>query len=177
MLGGKVMNKDFKDFKDTSTYSAPREASNTILDFVKRDLNPDKRVVFTKILSIQAFIGLLTMTFCPQFSLSLTANYDLFHYFHHTFGEVICMIICGSIFMGSAAIFSCAILKGVELKQIRQSKGLHFMALSIFSLSAFFIAGAKIYSLMTIFWLIGAIGSGVIVFEFNNFFRQTFKLG
>ena len=79
--------------------------------------------------------------------------------------------------MGSAAIFACAILKGSELKQIRETRGLYLMALSIISLGVFITAGAEVYSVMTLFWLIGAIGSGVIIFEFNNLVRNSLKLG
>lgn len=171
------MNKDYKDFTNSANSPAPKELSTTVLNYISNDLNPEKKVVFAKLVAIQAFIGLITMTFCPQYALSLTASYDLFHYFHHTFGEFICMVICGSIFMGSAAIFACSILKGAELKQIRETRGLYFMALSIISLGAFIVAGADVYSSITFFWLIGTIGSGFIIFELNGILRKSLKLG
>ena len=171
------MNKYFKEFNKSPTHSAPDHISKNVLKYIDRDLNPDKKIVFSKLLSIQAFIGLITMTFCPQFSLSLTSNYDLFHYFHHTFGNTICMLICGSIFMGSATIFACFLLSTNELRLIRNSKGLFSMSISILCLGVFFLFGAEIYSSLTLVWLIGCIGSGMVLFEINNSVRTTLRLG
>ena len=61
----------------------PEDLSERILSFVQSDLNPSHKIVFTKLLAIQGFIGFLTLLFCPQFNLSLTNNFELFHYFHH----------------------------------------------------------------------------------------------
>ena len=70
-------DKDFLDFINSKGVNPPEELSNKILSFVKADLNPSHQIVFSKILSIQAFIGFLTLVFCPQFDHSLTNNYEL----------------------------------------------------------------------------------------------------
>ena len=112
--------KDFQDFLNSKGVNPPNELSNKILSFVQADLNPSHKVVFFKLLLIQAFIGFLTLAFCPQFNFSLTNSFDLFHYFHHKFGENICMAICGSIFIGSGAVFAAYLLKSAEIRKIKE---------------------------------------------------------
>ena len=165
--------KDFQDFMNTKGANPPEELTNKILSFVKNDLNPSHKIVFSKLLGIQAFIGLLTMTFCPQFSLSLTNRFELFHYFHHQFGENICMAICGSIFIGSGAIFAAYFLKASEVRKIKESTLLYYTCVSIVALTFFFILGSEVYLTLTLSWLFGATLSGSIVFEVNRLIRNS----
>jgi hypothetical protein len=165
-------NKDFLDFMNSKGVNPPDELSNRILSLVHADLNPSHKIVFIKLLGIQAFIGFLTLIFCPQFNLSLTNNYELFHYFHHNFGENICMVICGSIFIGSGAVFAAYLLKSSEIKKIKESRILYYTSVSILALSSFFLLGSKVYLTLALYWLIGAILGGLIIFEFNRVIRK-----
>lgn len=165
--------KDFLDFMNSKGVHPPESLSHKILNFVQADLNPSHRVVFLKLLGIQAFIGFLTLIFCPQFDLSLTNNYELFHYFHYTFGTNICMAVCGSIFVGSGAVFAVYLLKPSEIRKIKEFKLLYYFSISIFALSIFFILGAKIYLTLSLYWLIGATFGGIAFFEFNSFIRKS----
>lgn len=165
-------SKDFLEFMNSKGVSPPEELSDRILNFVKADLNPSHKIVFSKLLGIQAFIGFLTLIFCPQFDLSLTNNHELFHYFHHKYGESTCMAICGLIFIGSGALFSSYILKSSEIRRIKESKFLYYMTVSIIALSVLFIFGAKIYLNLAFFWFIGAILGGVSIFEINRIIRR-----
>ena len=113
------LNNDLNDFKNNNTSGAPPDVKNNILNYIEKELNPSKTSVFLKLITVQFIVGILTMIFCPQYKLSFTHNYDLFHYFHHTFGEQVCMIICGSIFVGSGAIIAAQILNITEIKVIR----------------------------------------------------------
>lgn len=167
------MNKDYNDFIKPSK-KVPDHLNESILSMIYSDLNPSHKVVFAKLTLIQGFIGFITMLFCPQFKFSLTNNYDLFHYFHKNFGHQVCMIICGSIFLGSGAIFASYILKEGEIKKIKNSRFLYYMALSIIAVAVFMIFGAEIYISLLAFWLIGAIGGGVIAFELNRIIRKQF---
>lgn len=165
-------DKDFLDFINSKGVNPPEELSNKILSFVKADLNPSHQIVFSKILSIQAFIGFLTLVFCPQFDHSLTNNYELFHYFHHKFGESICMALCGSIFVGSGALFAAYLLKPVEVRKVKESKFLYYTFISILALSSFFVLGSEIYLNLASYWLLGAIIGGLLIFELNRLIRK-----
>ncbi|PIK13633.1 hypothetical protein [Halobacteriovorax sp. JY17] len=164
---------DYLDFAHSSE-STPRQISHSILNRVERDLNPNKQIVFLKLLSLQLFVGLLTMLFCPQFTLSLTNNHKLFHYFHHTFGEHICMMICGSIFLGTGAIVAAYLLDIEEVRVIRNTRGLYYLAISGLSLGIFLLFGAKLYLDLTLIWVIGASLAGSLVLAFSDFLRRKF---
>ena len=56
--------KDFQDFINSKGVNPPEELNNRILSFVQADLNPAHKVVFSKLLAIQAFI-------CSSHDLSL----------------------------------------------------------------------------------------------------------
>lgn len=164
--------QDFLDFISSKEVSPPERLSNNILRSIKADLNPSHKLVFSKLIGIQAFIGIISLIFCPQFSLSLTNNYELFHYFHHNFGEQVCMIICGSIFMGSGAIFAAYILKAGEIKKIKESKYLYYFSISIIALSTFFVLGTQIYLSLAAFWVLGSTLTGLVFFELNRIIRK-----
>ena len=79
------IKKDLKSFIDNDQKADTSHLDKDILAFVQNDLQPNHAFVFIKLLLIQAFIGILTLAFCPQFKFSLTNNYELFHYFHYKF--------------------------------------------------------------------------------------------
>tara|TARA_R110002072_G_scaffold534_6_gene4082 strand:- start:256267 stop:256788 length:522 start_codon:yes stop_codon:yes gene_type:complete len=164
---------EYKDFLESETHSPSAELSNTILHKVRQDLNPTHTVVFSKLLGTQLFIGVLTLLFCPQFNLSLTNNYDLFHYFHHTFGEKICMAICGFIFIGSGAVFASYLLKSNEITKIKESRFLYYFSITTIALSTFLILGAQTYLYLSLYWFMGASFGGLITFEINRIIRRT----
>lgn len=164
--------KDFLDFVNSKKVSPPNHLSIEVLSLIKADLDPSHKIVFTKLILIQAFIGFITLSFCPQFSLSLTNNHEMFHYFHHTFGEQICMIICGTVFMGSGAIFAAYLLKKEEIKKIKETKFLYYFSISIIFISIFFLLGAQSYLSLIFFWFIGSSLGGLVLFELNRIIRK-----
>ena len=165
-------DKEFLEFMNSKDINLPEELGQKVLNFVKNDLNPSHKIVFGKFLAIQAFIGFLTLLFCPQFSLSLTNNFELFHYFHHTFGERVCMAICGLIFIGSGAIFATYVLKQGEVRKIKESRFLYYFSITSIALSSFIFLGADTYLNLAVFWFLGASFGGLIMFEINRFIRK-----
>lgn len=170
----KKSSQDFGDFLDSNNSSTPEEVNARVLNYVKSDLDPSHRKVFSKLVCIQGFVGFLTLTFCPQFDLSLTSNDRLFHYLHHAFGANICMAICGSIFIGSGAIFASYVLSLNEIRKIKESKLLYYTSLSSLALASFALIGADVYATMSVFWFLGASLIGALFFECNRLLR--FKL-
>jgi hypothetical protein len=164
-------DNDFQDFSKDSPSNPSQEMEQKLLKKVELELNPKHSTIFIKLISIQAFIGLLTLLFCPQFSLSLTNNQEVFHYFHHRYGVAICMAICGSIFVGSGSIFAAYILSFNEVQKIRSTKTLYFLSVSILLISSFFLLGAEIYLGIAAYWTLGASATGVILFELNSLIK------
>ena len=167
------MNKfDFDDFKNNDSDSPDHVLSLKVLNSIKEEIDPSIKVVFSKLLGVQALIGFLTLTFCPQFTLSLTNSYELFHYFHYHFGESVCMMICGSIFVGSGAIVSAYILKSSEIQKIRRSKFLYYFGVTSIALSSFILIGPDLYLKLASFWFLGAFIAGVSMLELNFILRK-----
>ena len=167
-MKNKSSNSDFQSFITTTDAKTPKDLSDKILLSIKHQLNPAKKYVFFKLLSIQAFIGLITMLFCPQFELSLTNNYEAFHYFHRTFGHYGCMAVCGSIFLGSGAIFASYLLSREELLVIRDTKYLFNFAISGIAITLFLIFGAKVYLDLTLIWAASGIALSILIFEISR---------
>lgn len=158
-----MQKNDFSDFVKNNSVTTPQHLSDSILSHVKNELEPDHKIVFFKLFSIQAFVGVFSLLFCPQFELSLTNNYDLFHYFHYTFGEQICMMICGSIFLGSGALVASFLLNEFEIKRIANSKFLYSFSITSIALLTLFTIGTASFSSLLLFWLLGAIGSQFLI--------------
>lgn len=167
-----MKNIEFSDFKQSDSHSPDQSLNIKILNYVKKDIDPSITTVFSKLLGVQALIGFLTLTFCPQFSMSLTNSHELFHYFHYQFGESICMMICGSIFIGSGAIVSAYLLKTSEIQKIRRSSLLYYFSITSMALASFILIGPDLYLKLASFWFLGALIAGVLMLELNFFLRR-----
>ena len=159
---------DFKSFINENPQDPPVALDQGINAYIKSELDPPHKLVFAKLLLIQGFIGVITMLFCPQFSLSLTSQEDIFNLLHNTFGHYGCMSICGVIFVGSGALFAHMILSQGDLLKISRSKGLYYFALSSLFLSLFYLVGAEVYLEVATAWLLGASLGGILVFEVSH---------
>ena len=166
------IKKDYQDFINASVESSPDIITNNLFEYIKDDLNPGHITVFLKLIIIQGFVGAVTMLFCPQFQMSLTNKYELFHYFHKTFGHYGCMLACGAIFLGSGAIFASYLLKRSELRKIKSSRFLYYTSLSGIAVLCFIFLGAKVYIDMALFWITGSMIGGILMLEINTYFRS-----
>lgn len=167
-------NDDFQDFLHSRGNGPSAELDRDIVHFVQKDLGSEHKIVFAKLLVIQAFVGSLTLLFCPQFEFSFTNNHQLYHYFHYTFGTYICFSVCGALFIGSGAIFAAYLLKKSEIRKIKNSWFFYYLFLSIIAAGVFFFFGANIYLAALGPWLLGAIMGGILMLELNSYFRYFF---
>jgi len=163
---------DFKDFLDNKKSSPSTQIANKVLHSIRRDMIPSKPIVLGKLILVQAFIGAVTMIFCPQFSMSLTSNDELYHFFHRTFGHYGCMMVCGSIFVGSGALFSTTILNWAEIRLIRSNKILGYLFLSGLFATTFLMLGAQVYLDVAIAWMLGATLSGSVFFQVSSILKR-----
>ena len=78
-----VQMSKFKDYKNfhSNEENAPKHLGNNLSQMIHKELTPSHSLIFGKVLASHAIIGLSTMLFCPQFGLSLTNQFDLFHYY------------------------------------------------------------------------------------------------
>ncbi|WP_127716881.1 hypothetical protein [Halobacteriovorax sp. HLS] len=166
------MNKDYISFLKEDQMSPPKELSKTLENTIMTELHPTHVNVFFKIFLVQLFVGMITLLICPQYHLSFTSNYEVFHYFHHNFGAIICMLICGAIFMGPSMLFAGLIISRSELNLILKTNGLYFVSLLLISLSVFLLAGADIFMMTSLFWILGALSSSFIGIFCGHYLRS-----
>ncbi len=158
-------------FREEKDIQIPTKLKENVFAMVKKDLSPEHKVVFLKLLFIQAIVGVTTMAFCPQFEMSLTNSHELFHYFHRTFGQQTCMLICGAIFIGSGALVANSILSKAEIKRIKGSSFLYYITISSMAVSAFLLLSQNTYMIVVPFWFIGATVSGIVFFNLIHYIR------
>ena len=151
----KKYDSDFTEFCQGDGHNVTKSIDESVLNYIAEDLNPNWVVVTGKLMSIQATVGILTLLFCPQFELSLTANDEIYHFFHRHLGPYGCMAVCGAIFMGSGALLAGITLRLSELSLILKSKYLFGFSLSGLAVLMFLIAGADIYLSYASFWVLG----------------------
>lgn len=168
-------NSDFQDFMENKENTPPRNLDDTIYKIISKDLTPSTSIIFFKLLGLQLILGSLTMLFCPQFELSLTNHYELFHYFHHNFGDIVCMIICGFIFMGPTGIMASIILSSEEIRTIKFSVPLYYMAITGLSMSLFLSLGASFYFEYATIWAISCVISSTLCFELGRLIKYKFS--
>lgn len=162
-----LMN-EFSEFV-ASESTVPKELSDKILNFVRRDLTPSSIFVFTKLFFIHLFVGTLSLAVCDQFGVNpFNTSFSLAHYFMKA-GHSFCMTLCGFLFLGLTTIVSWFILSKTEFLVLKQNTFLQVFFLSLLSLGFFSLLGAEIVFSSVIFWLLGALLGGIaIVNLFTN---------
>lgn len=135
---------------------------SSLLSEIQRDLNPPALLVFTKLFGIHAATSVMTLAVCPQFGFrTFGEGMGLMHYFMG-FGEHGCLIACGIFFTGMSLLIAGLVLRGEELRTIRQNRAVGMAALTLLSLG--FFTMARWYSgatflvgiSLTLAWLAGA---------------------
>ena len=178
MNSTKHIDKDHEEF--SSFLNAPetlpsRELDLHVLTHVKEKLNPAFSILLFKLSLIHGFIGAITLLFCPQFELSLTANQEMFHIFHRLFGYYGCLAACGCIFLGSGALFASLLLNRDEVRVINSKFYAFFPSLAVLSLGIFFAFGAKLFIDIILAWSLGGIIGSAIIFYLSNKLQLKIK--
>lgn len=161
------INDRLQDFIAGRDERVPKQAHTRILSHVKAELQPAVALVFAKLLVVQAIMGMLTLLFCPQFELSLTSNVELLHYFHHVYGESLCALICGAIFIAPGAALAAYLLKPAEVHKVKSAGLFYHLAVAGTALLAFFLGGADVFNQLALFWFTAATLTATLLFDLN----------
>ena len=168
--------KDLKEFDAVEEHRVPPGLSERIQRPIHADLNPSPAGTFLKLASLVAVTGTVSLLVCPQFGLSFTHNrLGLMHYFM-TLGPYLCMVACGSVFLGSGALLASIVLTPAEVKLIRRNRVLYFPALAAAALGSFICAGAEMLAFMAGYWFVGSALGAIAVFELGNRARLAARL-
>ncbi len=169
-------NQEFLNFLN-SDYSGPlRDVDDSVLSEIKKLLDPPFSLLLLKLALIHAFMGLATMLFCPQFQLSLTANDEIYHFFHRTFGYYGCLAVCGLLFLGSGSLVSSFLLSRDEVLKINRKSFLFFPLICLISLLVFIGFGAEAFIDTMAAWSLGGVFGSMFMFFMGSLLKRPSRI-
>ena len=157
--------KDYEEFVNADAVP-PKEVSNQVVQKIGKLLNPNPFLIFSKLFSINIFVGFLSLSICHQFGLNpFNTERSLDDWFMHVGGHQACMVLCGIVFL-SVTIASAGLALSIEeVRAFRKNKTLQTISLSLFSLAFLFLIGAEFAVEIGLLWLAGAIIGGLVSTE------------
>lgn len=166
------MNSDLDGFLKEEGSQPPASISEGIMSRVRQDLNPSPWTTFAKLAAIHFFVGLFTLSLCPQFGVrTFGTGMGLMHYFM-ALGDVGCGIACGFLFIGASVLLASLFLSPDQVRVIRKHRMLELGALTLLSLGFFIMMSAEIVLGFALAWLIGSIVGGLATLEAGWFLRK-----
>jgi hypothetical protein len=166
--------QEFQEFTSAEEIAPPLKVTQKILAHVESALNPPWWSVLSRLALIQMIVGAVTLLFCPQFGINLGGGAGLMGVFMR-WGEEVCMLGCGAVFLGTSALVSSLVLRPEEIKVIRQTELLQFSILGLLSISIFIITGATAVGTLALFWLVGSILGGLMTLELGWLVRTQLR--
>ena len=163
--------QEFREFLTIEPVQPKAELSQKILSRVQTDLNPSAWMVFPKIALIHAFVGALSLLLCPQFGVSPNDSMGVMAVFMK-YGEHVCMLACGGVFLGGSALAASLILRPEEIRTLRRTELFQFFILSLLSVAVFLCTGATVVSSMMVIWLAGSVLGALTSLELGWFLRK-----
>lgn len=147
---------EFKNFSESKAQKIPVSLDLKILGQVAKDLAVRPFQLLAKYLFFHFISVTLTLTFCPQFGIGLLEGHGISHFFMQ-FGKEICMVMCGSVCIGSSALLSAIFLRRHELRWMRSKFYTPILATSLVTLGVFAAIGGEIVFHQSLFWLAGGL--------------------
>lgn len=163
---------EFQEFAATPSQFPPPVLSESLFQQVCSDLNPPLFRVFSKLAAIHVAAGTLTLLFCPQFGVSPLGNSGLMPFLMQ-FGEPVCMVGCGALFMATSAFFAALLLSVEEVRKLRSREFVWLPVLSLFSLGGFVCLGGNVVLSLGMVWFLGSILGGVATLEIAWIVRRS----
>lgn len=164
--------KDFNDFLNSPEVAPPAFVSEGVKDFVSRDLNPTIWNILSRLALVHIAAGTVSLLVCSQFGIG--RGHLLAHAFM-SYGETVCIVLCGALFLGISLLVASFLLSSSELKAIRKLSYSPVLILGLLSLSAFFCLGADISLKLAMAWMAGGLIAGVTAIEAGLKVRQTLQ--
>ena len=165
---------EFQFFLSVEKRDPPEPISSRIIKSVQSDLDPPQWIVFAKVALIHLVVGFLVLLICPQFGIGLFEGMGLTALFMH-FGDLVCSIACGALFLGTTMFVSGLVLKPEEIRAIRKREFVQIVLLSTLSIFAFILLGASVAATLGIAWVIGSVFGGYTSLELGRRFRFRFS--
>jgi hypothetical protein len=153
------LKEEFREFSSLEGISVPKNLSENIFKKIRADLNPPATMVFLKVTFIHLFVGLATLAFCPQFGVSFTSSMGLMTYLMQ-YGEAVCMMGCGALFIGASLLAASLLLRPEEVKVIHRNRILQITSLASLSVIVLSMMSGDVAITLGLVWMLGAIVGG-----------------
>lgn len=157
--------QEYEDFLSGST-PVPHDVNERILTRLKKLINPNPWLVFSKLLGFQALIGFLSLSVCHQFGINPfnTANF-LSNWMMSFGGHGFCMVGCGVFFVGLNLTLAGYFMTFEEVGVIKKNEFVQVFSLGVISLMLFALFGAELVLTFAGLWLLGALIGGFVATE------------
>lgn len=161
---------EFQSFMLVEEQEPPRQVSSRVIQIVQSSLHPSQWRVFAKLALIHLLVGFLVLLVCPQFGIGLFEGMGLTSLFMH-FGEIVCSIACGALFLGTSMFVSSLFLRPEEIRVMREREFMQLTSLALVSIFVFASLGATVAATLGLTWIIGSILGGYTSFELGSQIR------
>jgi hypothetical protein len=159
-------SQDFQEFLSVEEKNPPMILTQQIYQSIHRDLNPSKYRVFSKLALIHGFVGTFTLFFCPYSELYSIESFNIMHVLMN-FGEQVCMLGCGALFLGTSSFVASLLLRPEEVQVIRKARILQISIVALLSMALFMSTGLLLLENLALFWALGSILGGLLTLEFG----------
>lgn len=166
--------KEYQEYLSTDELQPPQKITEKIWNRVHQDLNPNLFSVFSKLSLIHAVIGTITLLFCPYSELYSFQSFNLMSLLMK-FGEQVCMLGCGAVFLGGSALTASLVLRSEEVQLIRKTRVLQLSGVALLSMSIFVCTGLLFLQGLALFWAFGSVLGGLLTLELGWALRSWMK--
>lgn len=149
--------KEFSEFVQAEPAVPSARSDALILKKVSADLRPAQWRIFGKVAAVQTVAGVATLFVCPQFGFGFGGHNQYLHALHEAVDPFTFYLICGLLFIALGAVLCGLVLSLDEIRAIRRSKYLYYIAYAIVACLVFALVGADIVLLSASAWVLGTI--------------------
>jgi hypothetical protein len=165
---------EFQEFLSAPEIDPPKKLAEKIFSQVHRDLHPSQVAVLSKLALIHAGAGTLTLLSCPYSEIYLIQRFSPMNLLMG-FGEQVCMLGCGAVFLGGSALVASLALRQEEVQVIRKAWIYQLPVVTMLSTGFFVLAGLLYLQGLFLFWALGSILGGFVTLELGWAFRKWIR--
>jgi len=175
-LDKREWEKEYQIFNASPDVSPPQLLTESVFQMIERKLHPSPWIVFLKLLGIHSVVSTSTLFMCGQFGVSLRSGSMGLMDTMMIYGDTVCMLTCGFIFLGGSVLMALVLFGRDNLLAIKRTAPYQISALALLSLLGFLILpDAALTFNLVLPWLLGAMAGGYSLFLGGFKIREKFQ--
>lgn len=129
-----MSRKEYLNFINTKEINPPSSLDLKIKEQISKDLKNIPKIMLKKLFFIHTISAIFTLSICPQFGVGPIGGGHGIAAFVMPYGDFVCGVFCGTIFLGTTATVSLFLLNTSELLSLNKKSLWVFPALATISL-------------------------------------------